>query len=80
MLDMSGGVLNQMPFLRFIAPNATGYNKIRFVLKRFENFLRQVVIDHKKNLGEEGNNLIDLFLLEMNNRSNDEDSSFTGKI
>lgn len=75
---MSGGVLNQMPFLRFIAPNATGYNKIRFVLKRFEYFLSEVVIEHKKNLGKEGNNLIDLFLLEMNNRVNDKDSSFTG--
>lgn len=74
---MSGGVLNQMPFLRFVAPNATGYNKIRFVLNRFENFLRERVLEHENSAGKEANNLIDLFLEEMRNRT-DKNSSFTG--
>ncbi|KAL0267964.1 UNVERIFIED_CONTAM: hypothetical protein PYX00_010079 [Menopon gallinae] len=78
LLDMSGGVLNQMPFLRFVAPNATGYNRIRFVLDRFENFLRETVMEHEKSTGKEANNLIDLFLEEMRNRT-DKNSSFTAE-
>jgi methyl farnesoate epoxidase/farnesoate epoxidase len=40
MIDMSGGLLNQMPFLRFIAPDCSGYNKLLTVLHRMWNFLR----------------------------------------
>jgi hypothetical protein len=28
-VDMSGGILNHFPFLRFIAPEITGYNALR---------------------------------------------------
>lgn len=38
-VDMSGGLLNQMPFLRFISPRASGYNKLREVLTRMWEFL-----------------------------------------
>lgn len=55
-----------MPFLRFIIPEMIGYNRIRFVLSQFENFLDKIVEEHKKNLGSEAENLIDMFLLEMN--------------
>ncbi|RZB39555.1 p450 domain containing protein, partial [Asbolus verrucosus] len=34
--DMSGGMLNQMPFLRFIAPETCGYNKLVDVLLRMK--------------------------------------------
>ena len=40
MIDASGGLLNQMPFLRFIAPNLSGYNEILAILNRMWNFLR----------------------------------------
>lgn len=36
--DMAGGTLNQMPWLRFIAPQKTGYSllqELNFELKRF---------------------------------------------
>lgn len=38
-VDMSGGMLNQMPFLRFISPGAIGYNTLREVLDRMWEFL-----------------------------------------
>lgn len=38
-VDMSGGLLNQMPFLRFILPGASGYNKLREVLDTMWEFL-----------------------------------------
>lgn len=38
--DMSGGMLNQMPFLRFIAPETCGYNQLVDVLVRMWEFLQ----------------------------------------
>lgn len=38
-VDMSGGLLNQMPFLRFISPGASGYTKLREVLDGMWEFL-----------------------------------------
>jgi methyl farnesoate epoxidase/farnesoate epoxidase len=40
MIDTSGGLLNQMPFLRFIAPGWSGYTRLLLVLNRMWNFLR----------------------------------------
>jgi methyl farnesoate epoxidase/farnesoate epoxidase len=39
-IDTSGGLLNQMPFLRFIAPGWSGYTRLLSVLNRLWNFLR----------------------------------------
>ena len=38
-VDMSGGLLNQMPFLRYIAPGACKYNQIVEILNRMWKFL-----------------------------------------
>jgi methyl farnesoate epoxidase/farnesoate epoxidase len=40
MIDTSGGLLNQMPFLRFIAPGWSGYTRLLSVLNRMWSFLR----------------------------------------
>ncbi|KAK6620031.1 hypothetical protein RUM44_006431 [Polyplax serrata] len=78
LIDMSGGLLNQMPFLRFVAPNATGYSRVSYVLEKLNNFLKATVLEHQKNLGEEPNDLIDLFLCEMRDRiASGEKSTFT---
>lgn len=37
--DMSGGMLNQLPFLRYIAPKATGYAELMDIMKRMWQFL-----------------------------------------
>lgn len=39
MLDMSGGVLNQIPFLRYIAPKISGYEQIMEVMQGLWDFL-----------------------------------------
>lgn len=41
--DMSGGLLNQMPFLRFIAPKLSGYNKTAFIMQSLNKFLEVIV-------------------------------------
>lgn len=38
--DMSGGILNQMPFLRFLAPELTSFNKLRLVLQGLITFIK----------------------------------------
>lgn len=43
MLDMSGGILNQMPFLRFLAPNSSGYKDIKQILVEFYTFLKVIL-------------------------------------
>ncbi|KAL1456965.1 hypothetical protein WDU94_001645 [Cyamophila willieti] len=40
MLDMSGGLLNQMPFLRYLAPGSTGYSTVCHILDNLWIFLR----------------------------------------
>lgn len=37
---MSGGLINQMPFIRYLAPSACGYNQILDVLNRMWTFLQ----------------------------------------
>lgn len=43
--DISGGMLNQLPLLRFIAPNATGYNKLMEILTRMWEFLEVCIVN-----------------------------------
>jgi methyl farnesoate epoxidase/farnesoate epoxidase len=40
MIDTCGGLLNQMPFLRFIAPGWSGYTRLLSVLNLMWTFLR----------------------------------------
>jgi methyl farnesoate epoxidase/farnesoate epoxidase len=42
MLDMSGGILNQMPFVRFLAPKCSGYKDIKLILHEFYTFLKVI--------------------------------------
>lgn len=38
-VDISGGILNHMPFLRYVAPDACGYNKLVDTLKQLWGFI-----------------------------------------
>lgn len=44
--DMSGGLLNQMPFLRFLAPKLSGYNKTIFIMQSLNKFLEVIAHFH----------------------------------
>nr|QYV43140.1 methyl farnesoate epoxidase / farnesoate epoxidase [Colaphellus bowringi] len=75
-VDISGGVLNQMPFLRHIAPNASGYNQIKNILERMWDFLEETISEHKKTveLSQQPRDLIDAFLQKIDIKN---DPSFT---
>nr|WCC58046.1 cytochrome P450 [Pharsalia antennata] len=75
LVDMSGGLINQMPFLRHIAPEACGYNQIMSILNRMWKFLEEAISEHRKTVCfSQPRDLIDAFLQKMNINN---DSTFT---
>ncbi|KAH1010291.1 hypothetical protein HUJ05_004608 [Dendroctonus ponderosae] len=64
-VDMSGGLINQMPFIRYLAPSACGYNQILDVLNRMWTFLQETVDGHKRTILSQPRDLIDAFLHSM---------------
>lgn len=76
--DMAGGILSQIPLLRFIAPEYSGYSLIKNLNEEFYSFFMDVINDHV-NLFEESksnDDLIYAFLSEMKKRENEKHSSF----
>lgn len=79
-IDMSGGVLNQFPLVRYIAPDACGYRPLINTLRPLWGFLKEVIEDIKNSLAQqEARSLIESFLLEIERTVNDKKSTFTGK-
>lgn len=44
--DMSGGILSQFPYLRFIAPEFSGYNIIKDINAELKNFFMKIINEH----------------------------------
>ncbi|KAK3918723.1 Methyl farnesoate epoxidase [Frankliniella fusca] len=59
--DVSGGLLNQMPFLRFVAPDRCGYTNTLRNLRTLWGFLEETVAEHKQD-PTTPRGLIDAFL------------------
>ncbi|KAJ2944347.1 hypothetical protein O0L34_g18349 [Tuta absoluta] len=71
-LDMSGGILNFMPFLRYIIPGLIGYTEIKEVYDSLYTFLREVIEEHQATLDvKKPRDVIDAFLIEMRNNRDD---------
>lgn len=76
--DMSGGWLNAMPFLRFIAPEKTSYNLIKRFNAELYQFFMPIIEDHKKRFSDDkiDEDLIFAFINEMN-KATDKNTNFT---
>lgn len=48
-IDMSGGILNQFPFVRYIFPNLSGYKPLINTLSPLWAFLK---VKHRRNVDE----------------------------
>lgn len=72
--DMSGGWLNSMPFLRYIAPDKTNFNLINRFNAELHEFFMTVIDEHKIEYTEEKAN-DDLIFAYMNEMQNCEGSS-----
>ena len=66
-IDMSGGVLSQMPWMRFIAPNMTGYHPLISTLEPLWNFLTRNIEEVLKfyDGDEEPKNFIEFYCREI---------------
>lgn len=64
--DMAGGILSTFPWIRFIAPESSGYNLLTSINKEIKKLLMEVISEHKKKYvhGSESD-LIDMFFREM---------------
>ncbi|KAG8038495.1 hypothetical protein G9C98_006191 [Cotesia typhae] len=77
--NVSGGLLNYLPFLRLLAPKSSGYEAIHDRLLRMWAFFAEEVKSHKKTRKEGINrDLIDAYLEEIETRRNNPDSTFNG--
>ncbi|XP_056630734.1 probable cytochrome P450 305a1 [Diorhabda sublineata] len=66
--DMSGGTLNQFPWLRFLAPDKTGYSLIKNINSELKDLLLETIKEHFSTWVEgQDNDLIYSFIKEMNN-------------
>lgn len=76
--DMSGGWLNSMPFLRFIAPKSTSYNLIKQFNFELCGFFKNIIDAHKAdyNKDKSTDDLIFAYIHEMNSREG-KPSNFT---
>ncbi|CAH1391662.1 unnamed protein product [Nezara viridula] len=74
--DISGGLLSQFPWIRYIFPKYSGYNLIQTLNRKFKEMIMGIIEHHKKTIVKgHSRDFIDAFLHEMN--ENPTSSSFT---
>lgn len=44
LIDVSGGILNQMPFLRYVAPTWSGYTSFNTIITEMMDFLKASIM------------------------------------
>lgn len=66
-IDMSGGILSQLPWLRFIAPDKTGYRPLVETMKPLWEFLKKNIEDVENSYESKNDpkNFIDLYCQEL---------------
>ncbi|XP_058053553.1 probable cytochrome P450 305a1 [Anopheles bellator] len=79
--DMSGGVLSQLPWLRFLAPDWSGYNLLRRFNVELNEFFATTITQHHRDFSEEKatEDLIYAYIKEMHDRRDDPQSTFTDR-
>ncbi|CAD1470481.1 unnamed protein product, partial [Heterotrigona itama] len=75
--NVSGGILNQFPFLRYIFPNLTGYSMFVERQNRINNFFMEVISKHKRDkINGECANFIDVYLQQIEAQKMNSSHSF----
>lgn len=77
--DMAGGLLSQMPWLRFFAPEKTGYSLICNLNSEFHAFFMEIVQEHLDTYSDEksSDDLIYAFISEMRAQEGNATTNFT---
>ncbi|XP_066592768.1 methyl farnesoate epoxidase-like [Prorops nasuta] len=80
LMDTMGGIMSQMPFLRFVIPEISGYNDLMRILRKLWSYLDEEIKNHEENLDDaQPKDLIDTFLLEIASHGAEEDTIFERK-
>ncbi|XP_065079379.1 probable cytochrome P450 305a1 [Ochlerotatus camptorhynchus] len=76
--DMSGGVLSQLPWLRHVAPEWTGYNLLKRFNQELNEFFMITIKKHHQEYSEDkcSDDLIYAFIKEIKDRIDDPSSTF----
>ncbi|XP_065202918.1 probable cytochrome P450 305a1 isoform X2 [Planococcus citri] len=74
--DMAGGLLNQLPWLRFIAPDYCGYTCIQSLNAKLFELFQGIISEHKKTITSETRDFVDAYLHEKES-ANPDTSTFT---
>ncbi|XP_015598468.1 methyl farnesoate epoxidase [Cephus cinctus] len=75
-MDTMGGLVSQMPFLRFLIPELSGYNELVRIHEKFWAFIDEEITNHDMKLDINlPQDLIDTFLIEIS-RNKSADSIF----
>ncbi|XP_058838137.1 probable cytochrome P450 305a1 isoform X2 [Topomyia yanbarensis] len=77
--DMSGGILSQLPWLRYIAPEWTGYNLLKRFNKELNEFFMITIDKHHQQYSEDkcNDDLIYAYIKEMKNQQSEKNTTFT---
>lgn len=80
-MDTLGGVISQIPLLRFVIPELSGYNKLMRILNNLWHFIDEEIKIHERELSDDQpRDLIDAFLLEIRKNNENEDTIFDRKL
>ena len=79
--DMSGGILSQMPWLRYFAPEKTGFSLIKNLNTEFHTFFMEIINEHLANYTDDKSNedLIYAYIKEMKSQQANVSTNFTLK-
>ncbi|CAB3385769.1 Hypothetical predicted protein [Cloeon dipterum] len=76
-MDMTGCLFNHFPILRYVLPEASGYNYYMTCHQKLLQFLQAELLRHKTTYMEDSpRDFMDVFIAESNTRK-DEDSNYT---
>nr|QST15069.1 CYP370B2 protein [Diaphanosoma celebensis] len=73
------GAISHFPFLRFIAPEWTGYNRLVKYINIFRSYIEEVVEEHRRagRIGDEVRDFIDVYLNKLDSERNNAQTNFT---
>ncbi|XP_026810566.1 probable cytochrome P450 305a1 isoform X2 [Rhopalosiphum maidis] len=63
--DLAGGLLNQMPWLRYLAPTRTGYSLITEINQQLYSLISNNIAEHKRTITDTTRDFIDAYLHQM---------------
>uniref|UniRef100_A0A1B0CBY9 Cytochrome n=1 Tax=Lutzomyia longipalpis TaxID=7200 RepID=A0A1B0CBY9_LUTLO len=79
--DLSGGALSDLPWLRFLVPEYSGYNLLCRINSKVQEILQKIINDHHRRFTEDKANddFIYAFIQEMKNQEGMGNSTFTDR-